>query len=356
MTDADLAELRRLPRGDAGRGARRRRPRRGRGRRPVPRPDRRARRQRRRSRRSGARSSRSRGPTSRSSCPAPTRTWSADLHAPILAALERRDAEAVVAALERHFDEVSDNMARRWPDDERAGSDRAPASRGDRDERHPPAVRGAVGRVRRGCASTSTGPSPIEHVLDDMNFLELPPRRRPDLAGGHPRRARHRLAPGRGQGHRLRRPPDDVQRPLAGRADPEGRRHDARAPDGGGRPASVPRLGRPLPRPDGPVPRRRVEPRQVDGPDRGLPARRDARLDRDDGHRRGGPRGRRARRSRSSRSAPRAPSAPTRPRRTAASRSSSARCRAGRSTRSRATSTSSSCPRSTATSTRRASR
>ena len=44
--------------------------------------------------------------------------WSADLHGPILAALERRDAEAVVAALGRHFDEVSDNMARRWPDDE----------------------------------------------------------------------------------------------------------------------------------------------------------------------------------------------------------------------------------------------
>lgn len=44
--------------------------------------------------------------------------WSADLHAPILAALERRDVDAVVAALEQHFDEVSDNMARRWPDDE----------------------------------------------------------------------------------------------------------------------------------------------------------------------------------------------------------------------------------------------
>jgi DNA-binding GntR family transcriptional regulator len=44
--------------------------------------------------------------------------WSADLHAPILEALERRDAEGVVSALARHFDEVSDNMARRWPDDE----------------------------------------------------------------------------------------------------------------------------------------------------------------------------------------------------------------------------------------------
>jgi DNA-binding GntR family transcriptional regulator len=44
--------------------------------------------------------------------------WSADLHAPIMAAIERRDAEAVVRALERHFEEVSENMARRWPDDE----------------------------------------------------------------------------------------------------------------------------------------------------------------------------------------------------------------------------------------------
>jgi DNA-binding GntR family transcriptional regulator len=43
--------------------------------------------------------------------------WSADLHAPILAALERRDPEAVVDAIRRHFDEVSDDMARRWSDD-----------------------------------------------------------------------------------------------------------------------------------------------------------------------------------------------------------------------------------------------
>ena len=44
--------------------------------------------------------------------------WSADLHGPILAALERRDPDAVVDALERHFDEVSRNMERRWPDDD----------------------------------------------------------------------------------------------------------------------------------------------------------------------------------------------------------------------------------------------
>lgn len=44
--------------------------------------------------------------------------WSADLHAPILAALRRHDTEAVVSALVRHFDDVSESMARRWPDDE----------------------------------------------------------------------------------------------------------------------------------------------------------------------------------------------------------------------------------------------
>lgn len=43
--------------------------------------------------------------------------WSAELHAPVLAALSRRDVGAVVAALEHHFDEVRDAMARRWPED-----------------------------------------------------------------------------------------------------------------------------------------------------------------------------------------------------------------------------------------------
>jgi DNA-binding GntR family transcriptional regulator len=43
--------------------------------------------------------------------------WSADLHGPILDALRARDADAAVAALERHFEEVRANMARRWPDD-----------------------------------------------------------------------------------------------------------------------------------------------------------------------------------------------------------------------------------------------
>ena len=42
--------------------------------------------------------------------------WSADLHTPILAALRDRDAEAVVAALDHHFAEVTANMARRLPD------------------------------------------------------------------------------------------------------------------------------------------------------------------------------------------------------------------------------------------------
>ena len=49
--------------------------------------------------------------------------WSADLHVPILDALRRRDVDAVVAALERHFEEVSANMAERLPDDDE-GTDR----------------------------------------------------------------------------------------------------------------------------------------------------------------------------------------------------------------------------------------
>jgi len=56
-------------------------------------------------------------------------TWSADLHAPILAAIERRDPDEVVLALQRHFDEVSANMARRWPDDEPPEPAKPPRSR-----------------------------------------------------------------------------------------------------------------------------------------------------------------------------------------------------------------------------------
>ena len=44
--------------------------------------------------------------------------WSADLHAPILEAILRRDTAGTVRAIQRHFDDVSENMARRWPDDE----------------------------------------------------------------------------------------------------------------------------------------------------------------------------------------------------------------------------------------------
>ena len=49
--------------------------------------------------------------------------WSADLHAPILAALERRDTEAVAEAVQRHFDEASDNMSSRWRDEPPAAVD-----------------------------------------------------------------------------------------------------------------------------------------------------------------------------------------------------------------------------------------
>ncbi len=43
--------------------------------------------------------------------------WSADLHVPVLDALRRRDAGAVVAALEAHFHEVNQNMAQRLTTD-----------------------------------------------------------------------------------------------------------------------------------------------------------------------------------------------------------------------------------------------
>jgi DNA-binding GntR family transcriptional regulator len=57
--------------------------------------------------------------------------WSADLHGPILAALERRDPDAVVEALGRHFSEISKNMARRWPDDDAPELVKLPRSRSD---------------------------------------------------------------------------------------------------------------------------------------------------------------------------------------------------------------------------------
>jgi DNA-binding GntR family transcriptional regulator len=52
-------------------------------------------------------------------------TWSAHLHSPIIKALRRRDGDAVARALEIHFDQASENMARRWPDAGPAEVDRA---------------------------------------------------------------------------------------------------------------------------------------------------------------------------------------------------------------------------------------
>jgi DNA-binding GntR family transcriptional regulator len=46
--------------------------------------------------------------------------WAANLHAPVLAALRARDADAAVAALERHFIDVSDDMAGRLAEREGA--------------------------------------------------------------------------------------------------------------------------------------------------------------------------------------------------------------------------------------------
>ncbi len=56
--------------------------------------------------------------------------WSADLHAPILGALQERDPEAVVAALQQHFADVSDHMAARWPDEASPTDPAAPGTKG----------------------------------------------------------------------------------------------------------------------------------------------------------------------------------------------------------------------------------
>ena len=42
--------------------------------------------------------------------------WSAELHAPIMAAFEQGDPDAVGEALQRHFDDARENMESRWPD------------------------------------------------------------------------------------------------------------------------------------------------------------------------------------------------------------------------------------------------
>ena len=58
--------------------------------------------------------------------------WSAHLHTPIIEALRRRDAEGVARAIEHHFTEASENLARRWPDATRGAGGRpsAPARAG----------------------------------------------------------------------------------------------------------------------------------------------------------------------------------------------------------------------------------
>jgi DNA-binding GntR family transcriptional regulator len=53
--------------------------------------------------------------------------WSAHLHAPILAALRRKDVDGVVAALAGHFREASENMARRWPEADQPATGASPA-------------------------------------------------------------------------------------------------------------------------------------------------------------------------------------------------------------------------------------
>ncbi len=55
--------------------------------------------------------------------------WSAQLHAPILEALRRRDVDAVVRALETHFVEARENMARRLAEADPPAEDAAATAR-----------------------------------------------------------------------------------------------------------------------------------------------------------------------------------------------------------------------------------
>ncbi len=58
-------------------------------------------------------------------------TWTAELHAPILRALQARDVDAVVAALRQHFEAASARLVRGWvdPPPEAAGAARRRGSR-----------------------------------------------------------------------------------------------------------------------------------------------------------------------------------------------------------------------------------
>jgi len=58
--------------------------------------------------------------------------WTAHLHDPMLAAIRTRDGKALVKAIERHFDEVRDNMSGRWPDDDRPAVADLPHTERDR--------------------------------------------------------------------------------------------------------------------------------------------------------------------------------------------------------------------------------
>ena len=198
--------------------------------------------------------------------------WSADLHTPILQALlgarHRRGRRGARTTLRRR----------------RCEHGSAPAGRNGGRGTHMIETLQLSEEFTCGPARLRVdvhGSEQLEHVLEDMNFLNYRLAEVHTRTSRHAARGRPRLASGRRAVGQLRRPADDVHRAVELRPDPEGHRHAARAPAGGARAAPVPRLGRALPRPDDPVHGRRVEPRQVDGPDRGLPARREARVHRD---------------------------------------------------------------------------
>lgn len=71
--------------------------------------------------------------------------WTADLHAPILRALQGGDVEEVVGAIRTHFDEASAKISEGWP----AEADRAGAGRTGDDHRLSAASRSATRTATR---------------------------------------------------------------------------------------------------------------------------------------------------------------------------------------------------------------
>ena len=156
------------------------------------------------------------------------------------------------------------------------------------DERRPAADRGVLGGRRPPPRRRRSAGRRASHVLDDLSFLDyrladvrMSPRR------STLERAGHRVDPGRAEvGHAWGRRVTFTGDWAAGPLQKVIVAVLALKLEDVGLHAEPQRRGQ-LPRQDVPVPRRRVQPRQDDGPDRGGRPRRPAGVVRDHGHRRG---------------------------------------------------------------------